>query len=382
MEKKKRESIFYWSPYLSNVATIKNVINSSISLKKYSKKFDITLIDTIGEWNSYKNLLEDYSINLKKISPLNISLPKTGYFRSRFYLLIIFFFNIKPLINILNKEKPKFLIVHLLTSLPLFLLIFSKFETKFILRISGLPKLNFLRKFLWRVIAHKVHAVTCPSKQTLQDLDKLKIFGINQLRLLYDPIIEVSKINYNKKDISELLTKNYFLNIGRLTKQKNQNLLIDAFHDLVEKNNQIKLYILGDGEQKKYLNIKIKSLKLENNIFLLGFKKNVFPYLKNARALISASIWEDPGATLMESAFCNTPIISSDCKNGPIEFLDNGKSGYLFQNDNLISLKSTLKNFLSADKNDLYRKTLKAKKNVKKYTIFYHYNRLIKILDV
>ena len=104
--------------------------------------------------------------------------------------------------------------------------------------------------------------------------------------------------------------------------------------------------------------------------------------MKNAKALILPSLWEEVGFVLVEAAISNLFLISSDCKNGPIEFLDNGKNGYLFQNDNLISLRSALKNFLGADKNDLYRKTLKAKKNVKKYTIFYHYKHLIKILDV
>lgn len=40
------KKICYWSPHISNVATIKNVINSAISLKKYEKKiFDVKILD-------------------------------------------------------------------------------------------------------------------------------------------------------------------------------------------------------------------------------------------------------------------------------------------------------------------------------------------------
>ena len=50
------KKIFFWSPHLSNVATIKNVINSAMSLKKYYKKsLDVSIIDVVGEWLKYKN---------------------------------------------------------------------------------------------------------------------------------------------------------------------------------------------------------------------------------------------------------------------------------------------------------------------------------------
>jgi len=45
--------VFYWSPFLSNVATVKSVLNSAISLKKFSKnKITPNIINVIGEWTS------------------------------------------------------------------------------------------------------------------------------------------------------------------------------------------------------------------------------------------------------------------------------------------------------------------------------------------
>ena len=41
--------------------------------------------------------------------------------------------------------------------------------------------------------------------------------------------------------------------------------------------------------------------------------------MKNAKGFILSSLWEDPGFVLIE-AMCNLFIISSDCKNGPVEF--------------------------------------------------------------
>ena len=52
------KKIFYWSPHLSNVATVKNVINSAKSLKIFNKKdYEVSIIDTIGEWKDKKSNL-------------------------------------------------------------------------------------------------------------------------------------------------------------------------------------------------------------------------------------------------------------------------------------------------------------------------------------
>ena len=105
----------------------------------------------------------------------------------------------------------------------------------------------------------------------------------------------------------------------------------------------------------------------------MGFKKNVYPYIYPSRAIISPSLWEDPGAVMIEAAFCNKIVLSSDCKNGPKEFLMNNKAGYLFENNNLDSLINLLINLHADAPEKIYKKKVLAKINSKKYTIFNHY---------
>ena len=377
--------IFYWSPYLSNVATIRNVINSALSLKKYNyDSYDVSLLDTMGEWKLYKEEIIQNKVNIKKINNLNLNfdLNKSGYFKSRLYFIFIFIFNFFPLLKLLKVKKPNFLIVHLLTSLPLTLLLFFQFKTKFILRISGLPRLNFIRKLLWRLIGKKIFLVTCPSKETLNHINKLNIFDPQKVTLLYDPIINVSKINNNlKKKIDVLdLQKDYFISVGRLTKQKNHTLLIKLFKIMCNKNRNLFLYILGDGEEKINIIKEIKQLKLEDNVILLGYKKNPYPFISKANAVLSPSLWEDPGAVMIEAAFCNKIVISSDCISGPKEFLLDGKGGYLFKNNNLSSFVKTINDFLQDNNHNILLKKINAKKSSKKYTLFNHFKQLDALL--
>ena len=80
------------------------------------------------------------------------------------------------------------------------LLILFNYETKFILRISGFPRLGVLRKFLWKIAFKKIYAVTCPTKNTYNYIKKLNIISDNKLKVLYDPILEINKINNLKKE--------------------------------------------------------------------------------------------------------------------------------------------------------------------------------------
>ena len=380
------KKIFYWSPYLSNVATIGNVLNSAYSLTKYDKKsFNVYILDVIGEWESKKKEIEENDLKYLKINKFNlkINLPISGFLKSRIYSIMIFIFNIVPLLSLLKKEKPDYLIIHLLTSIPLILLLFFNFKTKFILRISGLPRLNFFRKILWKIVRDKLFLVTCPSLETLEYLKKSKIFDNNKLVILHDPIINVSKINrYIRENLdSKDLKKNFFLSIGRLTKQKNHLLLIKFFSILKDENLDLSLYILGEGEERNFLLKEIERLNLQDRVFLIGHKKNVYPYILLAKAVITPSLWEDPGAVMIEAAYCNKIVISSNCKSGPKEFLMNNKAGYLFENNNLNSLYEVCIKFLKEDRKTIYIKSLLAKKNSKRYSIYNHYSDLKKLLN-
>ena len=381
------KKIFYWSPYLSNVATIKNVLNSAMSIKKYNKKsLNISIIDVVGEWSKYEKEIQALKINLIKMPGFKLDkfLPIEGFLKSRTVFFLIFFFKFFSLRKIIKYEKPEYFIIHLLSFLPFTLMIFSNFETRFILRISGLPKLTILRKLFWKIISKKIYMVTCPSYKTKQDLLKTGIFPEKILKILYDPIIEVNKINKYlcKKEKSELISKKYFLNVGRLTKQKNQILLIKAFSKISAVNKDLNLIIVGDGEEKTNLINYIKFKNLENKVFLVGFIENIYPFVKNSIAVISTSLWEDPGAVMIEASFCNKNVISSNCPNGPEEFLSSDMGNYLFKNNDVDSLIDKVNSFLKDSETKKIAQILSCKKKLRNYTIFKHYKKLILLLNL
>ena len=271
-----------------------------------------------------------------------------------------------------------------MTSLPLLLNILKKFNTRVILRISGFPKLNFFRKQLWKIALKKIFLITSPTNGTLNYINSLNIIESNKVKLLRDPIISCKEILKKQKEKNDLIKsgfQDYFISVGRLTKQKNFLFLIDCFEDLIKKNKNYKLVIIGEGEEKKLMQHKINSGNLQNNIILLGYKENIFKFLKNARAFLLTSLWEDPGFVLIESAYCNVPIISSDCKNGPEEFLNYGKGGILFSSNSKSSFLSQMEKFEKIDKSLKNSFLLNSKQSSRNFTIFHHFKVLYELLN-
>ena len=372
-----KKKIYYWSPFLSPIATYKAVINSANALMRYGSEYEASILNFFGEFNDQKFLKTNRFNLVNYFNSIFLKyLPSEGFIKSRFSFIIVFIFGFFPLIKVLKKNKPDYLIIHLITSLPLIILILFDFKTKFILRISGFPRLNFFRKLLWTIALKKIHLITCPTLNTLNYIKKQNIVEDSKIKLLYDPIVSISEINKKKKE--KIKFSNYFLAVGRLTKQKNFKFLVEAFKDLIKKDKQLKLLIAGNGEEEKKLNDFIKKNDLSNNIFLLGFVDNIYSYFKNSRGFILTSLWEDPGFVLIEASCCRVPILSSNVWPGPVELIKDNHNGLLFDSNVKKDFQTKFRQFeISKLKSKwIFNSLIMAKK----FTLFNHYRVLSKLL--
>ncbi len=86
---------------------------------------------------------------------------------------------------------------------------------------------------------------------------------------------------------------------------------------------------MGDGPQKLQLEEMICKYNLKDNIRLIGYQNNPYPYMKMADLFILSSLWEGFGHVIVESMVCGTPVLATDCPHGPREILEDGKYGWL-----------------------------------------------------
>ena len=384
---KPKTKIFYWSPFLVPIATPKAVVNSAKALQNYGKGYECSIINFFGEFNKFQEDLENKDIKLINFfnNKLINLLPKYGKLQSRLSFILIFAFSFFPLKKLISNQKPDFLIIHLITSLPLFLLIIFKFKTRFILRISGLPKLGILRKFLWKKALSKIYIVTCPTRSTAKYIESLGIVDKKKIKILFDPIIEINKICLQKKQRIDLPFKKteYFIAVGRLTRQKNFLMLCEAVKKIIINFPAFKLVIAGDGEDKNKILSYITKHNLENNIFLLGYVKNIFPYIKSSQGFILSSLWEDPGFVLIEAASCRVPVFSSNCPEGPKEIIKDNFNGLLFESNDINDFVKNFDRFNKIINNNETKKKLILNNLIlaRQFSLFNHYLKLNKILS-
>jgi len=210
-------------------------------------------------------------------------------------------------------------------------------------------------------------------KNDLEDLMEVKTRHIS----IPNPI-DIKQVNHlisqkGVKEIDEQLK--YIISVGRLIPLKRHKDLILSFSNIYTKLPNVKLLFLGDGELMEELVEYAKSLGIKDIVVFLGNVDNPFYYLDKSELFVMTSEIEGFPNVLIEAMACGLPVISSDCKSGPSEILED-KFGLLFKVGDTEHLS---KHILEVMRNKELRETLKFKslERAKEYNI----DKIIKIFE-
>ncbi len=150
-----------------------------------------------------------------------------------------------------------------------------------------------------------------------------KLFPGLKADVIYN-IIDKQKIHEKAKQNTTYKPIHFTVcNVGRLAIQKRQDRIIEVAYLCKINNLDIDFIILGDGPQKKQLEQLIKERELEQNVHLLGFQTNPYPYISQSNAFLLTSDSEGFPLVICESLCLGKPIISTDI-TGPHELLEDG----------------------------------------------------------
>jgi glycosyltransferase involved in cell wall biosynthesis len=119
---------------------------------------------------------------------------------------------------------------------------------------------------------------------------------------------------------------------GRLIKDKNVDLLIEAVAILKKEFSDVRCIIIGDGPEKKRLLKKARGFGLETNIRFTGFMEyeQLISHMKSSRVFVLPSTREGFGIAVIEANACGLPVITvKHEKNASIEVVRDGKNGFL-----------------------------------------------------
>lgn len=182
----------------------------------------------------------------------------------------------------------------------------------------------------------------------------------NHIRLIFNPYLK--KIyQYKKKR-----RKNILLSVGRLCKQKNQSIIIDAFQIFLKKFPKYKLLIIGHGTDYKKLKNLTSNLNLSNNVKFLGRKTKLKKFYINSKIFVFPSLYEGLPNALIDSLNYNLPAISTDC-SGARDILGKNYKDYVIHNNSKILAKKMINMINNYDQK--VNSTLKMRHNLHSFLI-------------
>ena len=360
-------NIFFFIPSLEKGGIERSL--SRISRKLIELGWDVTLLtnELSIEGKSY---FED------SIKIIKVETPFENKKFLLFQLLNNFLLFIK-FRKIINNHKPKFVLAAKNFPLAIMLKKFSKNKFKLILReavdpyVAAKTQRNFILEKIILFLKKKLYpnsdriiAISQGVKDSL--VNKLSI-DAKMINVVYNPAADEKIIDLSLEITDDYSFKNYtIINIGRLTKQKDHLTLLKAFK-LVIKETECNLLIIGEGSERQNIENYIRNNDLENYVKLLGYKSNPWKYLSRSNLFVLSSIWEGFGNVIVESMLLGIPVISSSCKSGPAEILDNGKYGNLYDINDYNKLSELILHEISSK--ELENSSNIAKKRSKDFSI-------------
>ncbi|NCD11376.1 MAG: glycosyltransferase [Epsilonproteobacteria bacterium] len=220
-------------------------------------------------------------------------------------------------------------------------------EISSVIESFDLPSVN---KSLIELCYGNAQKIICNSIASKNDLRAHYQINEQKIEVLYNPIdipfTETLSQEAIVQEESILFENQTILAIGRLSYEKNYPMLLKAFKILQKRYHQpIKLLIIGEGGMRQVLEEMIVSLDLSKSVFLLGNKKNVYPYLLRADIFVHPSISEGFPNSLLEAAVLQKPIVASAI--APIkEFITHEENGLLCDPYNLEEMVIALEKLL------------------------------------
>lgn len=162
----------------------------------------------------------------------------------------------------------------------------------------------------------------------------VRVFGkFPNLTVKYNPIDAYTIDTWSQNGPTDLLNEEpYLISAGRLENQKGFDRLLKVIKALKNNSLPFHLKLLGEGSQRQLLEAYICENNLQDQVELLGFKDNPYPFMKNAFAYISSSRTEGFSTVVSEALILGVPVVATKCA-GMQELLGNSEYGLITENN-------------------------------------------------
>jgi glycosyltransferase involved in cell wall biosynthesis len=214
-----------------------------------------------------------------------------------------------------------------------------------------LGKKGIFGKVVEKMTTHLTDKMIAVSERTKRDLGMIGVR--KEIKVIPNGIdfVKIGMIEASNEETDVVFA-------GRLIREKNVDVLIEAVNIIKKEVPDVKCMIIGDGPEKRRLEKMVYDLGLEANIEFTGFladHNDVISYIKSSKVFVLPSIREGFGIVALEANACGLPVITVNHKmNAACDFINNNGNGFICE---LSEEEITEKIFIALDRReDMKRK--------------------------
>lgn len=248
-----------------------------------------------------------------------------------------------PLVRYLRRARPAVFLCdkYRVNRTVLLARLLARVNTRVIVRVGTTVSVDLASRRRWqcwletmwmRWLYPLADAVITPSRGAALDLARVARLPVARVHSLPSPLVadDLAARAALPVDHPWLTSKDrpVVLGAGELCSRKDFATLIRAFAR-VRVALPARLLILGEGRQRENLLSLARELGVAEDVSLPGFVNNPHAYMARADVFALTSRWEGFGNVLAEALAVGTPVVSTDCPNGPREILQDGRYGPL-----------------------------------------------------
>ncbi len=187
-----------------------------------------------------------------------------------------------------------------------------------------------INKKLYNNLYERFDKIFAVSNECKKKLDEIIPAVRNKSEVLFNIVSEdlINEMSEFYVDFDDNYKGIKIITVGRLSKEKGQDLAIKALSKLKKDRYDVKWYCIGDGNSRREFERLIKEYNLEGDFLLLGSTSNPYPYIKNADIYVQTSRHEGYCLTLAEAKALNKPIVTTNFI-GAYEQIKNNENGII-----------------------------------------------------
>lgn len=141
--------------------------------------------------------------------------------------------------------------------------------------------------------------------------------------------IETDKFQYNeivrrrKRQELRISDEIVFGHVGRISYQKNHKFLVEIFNEIVKKNKNVLLLLIGVGEKENEVRKQVAELGLNEKVRFLGNRADVYELYQAMDVFVLPSFFEGIPVVGVEAQFAGLPCVFSDKVPQEVSFTEN-----------------------------------------------------------